>query len=313
MCVLFNTADAVEIQETVLPLQLEDKVNRLTKIAAKYPFIPLNTRSLKAFVLSHPKDYSFVILFTSLKEADDECETCKYYYNEYKLVGNSFKRCPAFQTNQMFLGSIDFKNNEDIFQMLSVTSTPVIIHFPPLTVPSAEDVMDFKKYGCDAIDISKWIQERTDIEIICRKPKTGFLPKVYQWVEDGLFYGYKNIVCNKDIWACSMALFSFDMAAGEAWLAEHSPPHFSIENKKLQFVRKNDMHYQYVYETYLVALLYLLVAVGMLLTIESLRGKKTSRSLKTVFGVIVLFVFFIILQAVFRMKESLYPFYFIFV
>jgi oligosaccharyltransferase complex subunit gamma len=49
---------------------------------------------------------------------------------------------------------------------MKLYTAPVFIHFPPKGKPSTQDKMDIQRFGVEAEAISRWINERTDIQVL---------------------------------------------------------------------------------------------------------------------------------------------------
>lgn len=49
---------------------------------------------------------------------------------------------------------------------MRLNTAPVFIHFPPKGKPKNLDTMDIQRIGFSAESIAKWINERTDINVI---------------------------------------------------------------------------------------------------------------------------------------------------
>lgn len=57
---------------------------------------------------------------------------------------------------------------------MKLNTAPVYIHFPPKGKPKSADTMDIQRIGFGAEAISKWILERTDIQVIIIKHLTYY-------------------------------------------------------------------------------------------------------------------------------------------
>lgn len=49
---------------------------------------------------------------------------------------------------------------------MRLNTAPVFIHFPPKGKPKNLDTMDIQRIGFSAESIAKWINERTDINVV---------------------------------------------------------------------------------------------------------------------------------------------------
>lgn len=66
--------------------------------------------------------------------------------------------------------------SQNCFQ-LRLNTAPVIMHFPAKGKPKPADSMDFERAGIHAEAIAKWIQDRTDVQVIIIVPS----PSLFQW------------------------------------------------------------------------------------------------------------------------------------
>ena len=73
---------------------------------------------------------------------------------------------------------VDFDEGPDVFQAMKLNTAPVFMHFPAKGKPKKADNMDLQRVGFGAEAISKWIAERTEVNIrVFRPPNyTGQCP-----------------------------------------------------------------------------------------------------------------------------------------
>ena len=65
---------------------------------------------------------------------------------------------------------VDFDEGPDVFQAMKLNTAPVFMHFPAKGKPKKADNMDLQRVGFGAEAISKWIAERTEVNIRVFRP-----------------------------------------------------------------------------------------------------------------------------------------------
>ncbi|KAJ8724766.1 hypothetical protein PYW07_015724 [Mythimna separata] len=305
---------------------LEDKVQQLTDLTAKKSIVSLNLNKFKEYVKSPPRDYSFIVMFTAMAPSR-RCAICQHVYDEYLIVANSFRFSPAYN-NKLFFGMVDFDEGSDIFQMLRLNTAPVIMHFPAKGKPKPADSMDFERSGIHAEAISKWIQDRTDVQVrVFRPPNySGFVAfsMLFILVAGFLYLRRNNLefLYNKQMWAVCAVFFCFALVSGQMWNHIRGPPFFHRTKNGPVYINGGS-HGQFILESYIVAVLNGAVVVGMILMIEAAGGVKNTevvrsqaegkrRRFQSIVGLILVCVFFSLLLSVFRAKTQGYPYSFLF-
>jgi len=97
------------------------------------------------------------------------CQICRQAYEEYEIVANSY-RYSYLYSKQVYFTLADFDEASDVFNALSISSAPVIIHFPAKGNRKKADTMDISRMGFHAEAIAKWVQDRTDVPIRVIRP-----------------------------------------------------------------------------------------------------------------------------------------------
>lgn len=232
---------------------------------------------------------------------------------------------------------VDFDEGSDVFQMLRLNTAPVFMHFPAKGKAKNGDTMDIQRVGISAEAISKWVQERTDVQIrIFRPPNYSGSIAVIMLVAfvGGFLYLKRNnleFLQNKQLWGLLAVLFTFAMVSGQMWNHIRSPPFVhKAQNGGISYFHGSSQG-QLVFETYIVMVLSKLklffetseinqilfsdglVVVGMILLTES--GSQTDMrkgKLMAIVGLVFVAVFFSLLLSAFRAKAHGYPYSFLF-
>lgn len=166
-CVLFAVASAQTLRKTKDDA-LADRVNELSELASKRVIVRLNADRFKYFVRTAPRNYSVVMLLTTLAVGRG-CQICAPAYEEYQILAASWKYSNEVN-NRLFFALVDFDEAQEVFQMLNLNTAPVFIHFPARGMPKKADTFDISRYGFSAEVLAKWIGERTDIQIRVFRP-----------------------------------------------------------------------------------------------------------------------------------------------
>lgn len=214
---------------------------------------------------------------------------------------------------------VDFDEGSDVFQMLRLNTAPVFMHFPAKGKAKGGDTMDIQRVGISAEAISKWVQERTDIQIrIFRPPNYSGTVAVVMLVAfvGGFLYLKRNnleFLQNKQLWGLLAVLFTFAMVSGQMWNHIRSPPFVHKgQNGGISYFHGSSQG-QLVFETYIVMVLNALVVIGMILLTESGAQNDTRKGkLMAIVGLVFVAVFFSLLLSAFRSKAHGYPYSFLF-
>ena len=78
---------------------------------------------------------------------------------------------------------------------MKLNSAPVFMHFPAKGKPKKSDTMDIQRLGFGAEAVSKWVQERTDVNIrVFRPPNytgTVAMLMLFAMVRTIFLYGFR--------------------------------------------------------------------------------------------------------------------------
>ncbi|KAF8940174.1 oligosaccharyl transferase subunit ost3/OST6, partial [Haplosporangium gracile] len=121
-------------------------------------------------VLSKPRNYSMVVLFTAISP-EFQCVPCKNFDPEYRLVAAGWSRIP--DKSQIFFSILDFKAGQIIFQKFNMNSAPSLLYFPASDSSESSpsfDRYDFGKSGFQAESFANWINARSGLKIEVQRP-----------------------------------------------------------------------------------------------------------------------------------------------
>ena len=296
---------------------LADKVSQLVDLSTKKSVIKLNGNKFRDFVKSAPRNYSIIVMFTALS-ASRQCAICKQASDEYQLVANSYRYSQLF-SNKLFFAMVDFDEGPDVFQAMKLNTAPVFMHFPAKGKPKKADNMDLQRVGFGAEAISKWIAERTEVNIrVFRPPNytgTVALLMLMSLVGGLLYLRRKNLefLYNKTAWSLMALFFVFAMTSGQMWNHIRGPPFVQkSQNGGVSYIHGSSQG-QFVLETYFVMMIYALIVAGMIMLTEAGESKSDvgKRKILAVVGLGLLAFFFSLILSIFRSKAGGYPYSFL--
>uniref|UniRef100_W5N8B8 Dolichyl-diphosphooligosaccharide--protein glycosyltransferase subunit MAGT1 n=1 Tax=Lepisosteus oculatus TaxID=7918 RepID=W5N8B8_LEPOC len=297
---------------------LSEKVGQLMDWAGKRAVIRMNGEKFRRFVKAPPRNYSVVVMFTAL-QPQRQCGVCKQADEEYQILANSWRYSSAF-TNKIFFATVDFDDGSDVFHMLNMNSAPTFMHFPPKGKPKRADTYELQVRGFAAEQISRWIADRTDVNIRVIRPPNyagplmlGFLLAVI----GGLVYLRRNnleFLYNKNAWAFAALCFVLIMTSGQMWNHIRGPPyaHKNPHTGQVSYIHGSSQA-QFVAETHIVLLFNSAVTLGMVLLHEAATSDMEigKRKIMCVAGVALVVFFFSWLLSIFRAKYHGYPYSFL--
>ncbi|XP_030383596.1 tumor suppressor candidate 3 [Scaptodrosophila lebanonensis] len=312
-CMIFATAQSKQKSGLSLP----EKVQNLVEMNMKKPVLRLNGQKFREYVKNAPRNYSMIVMLTAMAP-QRQCQICRHALEEFTIAANSYRFSPIY-SNKLFFAMVDFDDGSDVFQLLRLNTAPVFMHFPAKGKPKAADTMDIHRVGFAADAISKFVAERTDIQIrIFRPPNysgTVAMITLVALVGSFLYIRRNNLefLYNKNLWGAIAVFFCFAMISGQMWNHIRGPPLVhKTQNGGVAYIHGSSQG-QLVVETYIIMFLNAMIVLGMILLIESgtLKGHNKNR-IMAMAGLVLLTVFFSFLLSVFRSKAQGYPYSFLF-
>jgi len=296
---------------------LSDRVQQLLEMNNKKSVLKFNGAKYRDFVKAAPRNYSIVIMFTAMAPTR-QCVICRQAHDEYTILANSYRYSQVYSTH-LFFAMIDFDDGSDVFQMLRLNTAPVFMIFPPKGKPKSADTLDIQRVGFSAEALSKWIQERTDIQIrVFRPPNYSGTIAVLMLgsLVGGFLYLRRNnldFLFNKRMWGVLAVSFCFAMISGQMWNHIRGPPllHKS-SNGGVAYIHGSSQG-QLVIETYIVMFLNAMIVLGMILLTEAGQQVDLRKGrFMAIIGLVLVAIFFSLILSVFRSKAQGYPYSFLF-
>jgi oligosaccharyltransferase complex subunit gamma len=269
---LFFWISFVQCQNSKVALHYRE----ILSLSKQKPLIPINKDLFIRLVKTSAKNYSVVILFTAI-HPQRGCQLCQMAYSEMVVVANSLaSQAKNSDKNQkVFLGFVDFDHAPDVFQMMKFQSAPIILHFPVKTMPGKEDTMDLNRRGLSSYAVSRFILERTGLNINIIYPpdytKIGMIAACVLVLLLIAYFrpNYYKFFLKDIFWLVIVLGIIICMLSGQMWnhirgapFAQHNPDGSSM-------YMTNHSHGQFVAESYIVASLYFLITLGLILLGDS--------------------------------------------
>ncbi|THD19549.1 Tumor suppressor candidate 3 (Protein N33) [Fasciola hepatica] len=312
---------------------LERKVNKLVAMSAQNPVIHLNMDMFEELVASKPRNYSILLLLTALSPQRD-CSSCREAHNELKMLVSPWRYSSSW-TKSIFFAVADFDTSSEIFSILKQESVPAFAHISPSASVyklQPSDYMDIRRTGFSANAISDWVHSQTKIRIRFIRPPSYsavillslfmFIGAVALWSQkinfDGLY--------SSSLW-CMLALtVIFGAISGQVYNQIRGPPLLHATPKGEIVSSLSDSYvcsqkafiypgsdYQFVAETGIVMVLYMLCTAGIVLIHKVTETADAGKKKVFLFaGVAIFCVAFSLLLSVFRKKYHGYPYSFFF-
>uniref|UniRef100_A0A1I7ULR8 Dolichyl-diphosphooligosaccharide--protein glycosyltransferase subunit MAGT1 n=1 Tax=Caenorhabditis tropicalis TaxID=1561998 RepID=A0A1I7ULR8_9PELO len=317
---------------------LDEKVQNLVDLTARQSIVKFNLDKWKNLVRMQPRNYSMIVMFTALSPGVN-CPICKPAYEEFMIVANSHRYTSAeSERRKLFFGIVDYEDAPQIFQQMNLNTAPILYHFgPKLSGKKKPEQMDFQRQGFDADAIGRFVADQSEVHVRVIRPPNYTAPVVIALFVSlllGMLYMKRNsldFLLNRTMWGFVCLAITFIFMSGQMWNHIRGPP-FMINNpqtKEPSFIH-GSTQFQLIAETYIVAVLYALVAVGFICVNEAAdqtkekkaaAGKKTNSLLAlinvpantlAIVGLVLICVFFSFLLSVFRSKYRGYPYSFLF-
>jgi len=317
LCIGTEVLGNVSKKKESSSLSLAERVQHLTDLSNKRPVIRMNVAKFNEYVKGAPRNYSVIAMFTALS-AQRGCSICGAANEEFTIVANSFRFNSQVYSNKLYFALVDFDEAGPIFQAMKLYTAPVFVHFPAKGKPQAQDKMDIQRFGVEAEAISRWIAERTDVQIrVFRPPNySGTMALVIvSVVVGGLLYLKRNnleFLYNRNAWGLASLFVVFCMTSGQMWNQIRGPPVVQRTQTGISYIHRSSQG-QLVVETYIVFLLSAAITLGMILIIEAGKGKSDIRKRRVILvaGLGMFALFFGMILSIFKSKAHGYPYSFI--
>lgn len=319
LAVLFLVAVEGQQQKS-LKSKLEARVSQLLEWNTRRSIITLSSDKFSTYVKTKPRNYSIIATFTALKP-QRQCSICSEAHDEFTILANSWRYSQQY-SSEIFFVKVDIdEDGMDAFQQMQLTTAPTYFHFPPAGKRKAEDKYDIARNGYTAEPLAKWVTERTGIAISILRPPNYTLLMI--WIPVILLasvIGYMKrenlyMLYDTKYWAAAAMIWIFVMISGQMWNQIRGPPfaHRNPQTGEMGYF-SGTSQYQFIAETYLVIVLYGVMALGMLLLNErfALFEDLGMQKVAPIIGLALVVLDFGYILSIFRMKYQGYPYSFLF-
>nr|XP_058159879.1 magnesium transporter protein 1-like [Dasypus novemcinctus] len=281
----------------------------------KNKVIRMNDSMFYHFLLD-PRNYSIIVLFTTLQEFR-MCANCKQAAEEFQILVNSRQLSSAF--NKIFFAMVDYDESPEVFRMFQVMSVPTLFHFSAKKTFTLGDIYHSKKGDIRAEQMTEWVVERTNINLRIQRPTSYcdlFMLRKTLVLIGGLVFLLKwnrKVVFSTTFWAILALCFLIVMTAGQMW----TPVQGAVcAQRNPHTGHKHYIHTmtftQFVAETYIVSLFNMCITLGMVnLDKAATSGMNILRRKMMCAIGMCLVIFFSWLLSLFRLKEPAYPYSFL--
>lgn len=297
---------------------LDEQIQQLNDLMERRPIIRLNPDKFKKFLGSQslPRNYSFIVMMTALSP-QRSCHICRQAHEEFLVTANSYRVSQYAHSKRLYFGLVDYDEGSDIFNSLSISSAPCFLYFNEKGNFRTPDELNIQRLGFGADVITRWIAEKTGMQIKIIRPPNLFVPIIlglFCMVLAAILYMSRNsltLIFNRNIWAFSAVALVLLMTSGQMWNHIRGAPLMQRGRGQNTYIHGSS-NGQFVIETYLVIVINAGIALGMVLMTDGLRGGERVDLRKKKFmarlGFGMLLVFFSLLLSVFRQKSYGYPY-----
>ncbi|TPX64832.1 hypothetical protein SpCBS45565_g05588 [Spizellomyces sp. 'palustris'] len=292
------------------------KIKKLEE-KSRHEALKLNGEDFDLFTEA-PRNYSLFVTLTALAP-EMGCAPCRQFDSEFKLVASSWGRVAV--PGKLYFGTLDFSDGREVFQKLSVTNVPMVLHFPPTEGPDATgsdqyELYDLNRRGLSAEAFVEHVEKAAHVKFQLRRPINFAYYATVAISIFGLLALVKLVaghllalVQNRKIWSTAVIGWTVLMCSGHMWNSIRGPPYTGVRDNRPEIVAPGFQN-QFVLESQIVGLLYAAAAVMFVALVTKTPGISDPAMQRTavlgfVFGFIVLYSF---LLRFFRLKNGSYPF-----
>lgn len=329
-----NKKSAGEASSTFAPL--EDRLQQLIDLSLSRSTIRLSPDRFRSFVgykgVGQPtRNYSMLVLFTAVS-AQRGCTVCRLAADEFNVVANSWRYSSEFVPGKLFFGVVDFdvSNGGEVFSSLGLNSAPLLVFYgererqvKTFSLKSGQQ-MDIQRMGFSAESIGRWVADKARVNFRIVRPSSYtnvVLLAIVGTIVAAILWNRRNnlgFLANKSAWAVISLAIVFVMTSGQMWNHIRGAPFVQRNSDgSVSFIHGSSSG-QFVVETHIIFAINLVIAVGFICLIESMKlkkgkslGKKTARTL-AILGLLLVAVFFSWMMSIFRAKSPGYPYSFLF-
>ncbi|XP_060061836.1 magnesium transporter protein 1-like [Erinaceus europaeus] len=300
---------------------LAEKVRQLMGLTKKNRVIRMNDDMFSHFVLDSPRNYSVIVMLTTLQRFKT-CTTCEYAVGEFQNLVNIWQGSGVF-TNEVFFALLDYDESPESFQILQLGPVTTLIHIPAKRKFTVDDIYNWKERGIIAKQMSNWVEERIE--------KRKGSPRIRQPQQSQMIYHKhvmlgtslalitglvylltwnRNFIFSRSLVAVLAVCFVNVMTAGQMWTYIKGAPYaqWNPHTGHTHYIHRVS-YSQFTAEVYVVSLFNMWITLGILLIDKAATSPMNImvRKIMSLTGICLVVIFFCWLLYLFRIKRPDYP------
>ncbi|KAL1921553.1 uncharacterized protein VTP21DRAFT_11269 [Calcarisporiella thermophila] len=294
------------------------RISKLQSLQRDGGVVPLNSALFDEFTAT-PRTYGFVVLLTALGR-EFNCIPCRKFDPEYHLVASSWKKKnEKNEERALFFGKLDFKDGQEIYARLKLTTAPNILYYPPTSGPYARSNPDPVRYdlnkGFEAESLAEFLAPLVGTEVPVKRPLNYTLIASVAFLFAGVLASFKimypkvmKVVQSRNTWMFATLVTVFMMCSGHMWNQIRKPPYVAGNRGKIQYIASGYQN-QYGIESQIIAVLYAGCALSVVvLTVAAPKIADGAKQRIVVYAAMGTFIFlFSLINSLFRTKQPSYP------
>lgn len=287
LALVFTTLASVTAVVRTNKEKLNEKVEMLNKMKRERPLFKMSPDDFKTYVQQKPRNYSVVVMLTALSPQRG-CAACQQANDEYKILANSHRFASPQQQQgaaNLYFAAVDYDGGHEIFEYLGIQSAPTFIHFPSKGKRKKADKYDVQRFGFNAEQLSKWVEDRSGVRVHVRRPvdHTGTVMfSLVLFMMAMTLYMKRNdlgFLASSSFWGYICIFVILCMLSGQMWNHIRGPPlfHHNKQTGQVQYIH-GQAQSQLISETYIVFLLYAAISFGFILVVKAFESSKEEES-----------------------------------
>uniref|UniRef100_A0A5K3EWP1 Magnesium transporter protein 1 n=1 Tax=Mesocestoides corti TaxID=53468 RepID=A0A5K3EWP1_MESCO len=287
---------------------LDDKLLEIINLPKKDGLIDLDLNIFERYVVSSPRNYSFVFVVGTRVA---KCEPCKPAMDSLSNIALQWQRDNMYSP-KIFFGFIDFALSMELISLLEIATAPYVFHYGPLQPYGSYDKTNKPQVLTSPDMLAEWISKISNVKVKASKQLdfsafaagtvvillVAIISKV-KWLRNSKFLAVMSL------------MFICTMCSGCMWVSIHSMPFISTQGGKVvYFIPENRA--QLGFECLLVMLFYTMTSGGIVFLTNkcpSLRHRGFVYAGGIVIGVVMSVLGFNQMAEYYSMKAGYLPYH----
>ncbi|KAG8979615.1 oligosaccharyl transferase subunit ost3/OST6 [Tulasnella sp. JGI-2019a] len=295
--------------------------------AAEGGVIKLDTATFDA-ITAPDRDWSVVIELTATSGTQVACTPCLTFLPNFEAVAKAWRKVAKSERDQHFFARLEFKDGNDIFRRLGLTSAPFVNFYPAQKGPLLDShpskstwSYDFNAHGLETEPLVEQLSKATPVKIPYTAPLNWPLIGGAAGTVIALFIAYKvfgdiiiAFLSSRWIWGIGSLALIITMLSGFMFVRiRHSPYAGQARGPNGQPVIQHiaaGYQNQFGAEVQIIGAIYTLLAcsqIALMVFVPRLPSVARQRG-ATYIWLGVTWMLFSVLVSVFKQKNSGYPF-----